>query len=154
MTIDSSKFWSYGYGYNPLINSGYYPTYTRADILTPDFILQEWSSPMRRSRKIFPAIAGVKIGDFIQIDGTPLQVKTVADAAKIAGISLTTVPAHMAGLTREGDIKVAAITRYAILKAFFRTLYENEYKQADKAVSDAITAQLAKMGISFEGSAY
>lgn len=82
---------------------------TRPQLL--DFILWESDKPQYPSRKLFPAVAGVKIGDTIKADGTKTNI-----TADIAAIALTSVPEYMAGLTREGDLKVVGLVGNAEVK--------------------------------------
>lgn len=109
----------------------------------PDFVLYELSTPNGKSRGEVPAKTGsvIQPGDLVKADGSKVTAK--ADAGNVVGIALTAYSDTLfAGLTREGDIKIATIKGFAEVKD---TIFaHNGVAAADKA--DFVTA-LAALGI-------
>lgn len=73
-----------------------------------DFVLYELTSPTRSARVLVPAVAGVKVGDIIQKDGSKATLMP-----DVYGIALENADSVLLpGLTQYGDLKIAALSGY------------------------------------------
>ena len=106
----------------------------------PNFVIFEETSPTRRSRIEVPVKAGETIypGDLIDSTGAKVALSATTAATGIVGIALTAYSDKtFAGLTREGDIKIAALGGgYSEVKDYIL-----------KGATTEVLTQIAKLGI-------